>query len=297
MHYVASGANYGHPMTETDSASRASTPPPLVQLMTAWHARLRQSAPPGVAPRLRMLRGAPLLRGERAARAGPAVSQALALAGQGLEPAPPGFAGVSLRPKVTLDVHTTGAGTQLQVSYFGRVPGVRALAETRSLLGDQGYVCVRGGAGKAIELQIVLAEPPRSLALVHVEAGGLAFAVPMNFVSMATPRDDAAAESRSSRTACLATCLGLSPMPSQQGRPAQLILTGGERPLALKVDAVLGHRRQLVHGVGPLLGLVPWLLGAVHSDDAAPIPVVHPRRLIAGARRRGAASPGRPTKA
>jgi hypothetical protein len=253
-------------------AGDAGSAPELAALYRTWHARLQGQSAPGLEPLLRVVRGAAMLRGERGRRVDAALRSMLAMAGRGLEPPPPGFQELALRPKVSLDVQASGGGLQVAVSYYGRVPGGRALARARDALGSRAYLFVRGGAGRAIHLLAILAEPPRPLSLVLVEAAGREFAIPMHFVQRAAPATDTASDRRS-----LAGCLGLAPRSSARGRPALLQLELRGAPVFLEVDAVLEHRQARVHGVGPVLGVIPWLLGVMEGEP--PRPVLNPRRL------------------
>lgn len=259
----------------------------LVERIKGWHARLCSNAPPEVNPLLRMQRGAALIQGERARRIDHGMSVLLAVAGRGLEPVLPDIAGVSMRPKVSLEVSADGAGLQVALSYFGRVPGVRAVREAREALGETAYLRVEGGAGHAIRLVLTRAEPPRSLPVVLVEVGGRDFAVPMHFISRAVPVDacgsaqeQASGDATPRRIVSMAGCLGLTAGSSSRGRPARLITTAGDRDPALAVDAVLGHRRAPIYGTGPLLAVIPWLLGVIQVEDGNAVLVVHPRRLM-----------------
>ena len=239
---------------------------------------------------LRLTAGAGLVQGERAGLIDRALAEMLPLAGAGLAPPPAGFRGSSLRAKVQLALHVGGAGLRVEVSYFGRVPGVRALAAARGRLGVSNFLEVEGGAGAEILLKLVHQEPPRDLSVVMVEAGGMELALPMNFVRRAEPcRDDDAAHATAPS---LARCLDRAPEPGRAGRPAVLTvgMAGTEHPLG--VDAVVGHRLVRVHCVGPLLGNIPWLLGVIGNGEDAATLVVHPGRLLHRRSRVGA--PGEP---
>ena len=248
---------------------------PLARLFKQWHQQLLGSAPAGVEPILRLTSGASWLVGARVDVIDNALRQVLPLIGAGLASVPPGFRGISLRAKVLLALRVDAAGLHIDVSYFGRAPDAHALQALSKALDDAVYIDVEGARDQAVHLRLIQHEPPREMAVVLVEAGETIVALPMSLIRRGEPwhDDDASAAS-------LSACLGLEPRFSRIGRPAvlHLSLAGGDR--AIKVDAVIGHRNARLYCVGPLIGCLPWVLGAVENAGSPPVVVIDPRRIL-----------------
>jgi hypothetical protein len=114
--------------------------------------------------------------------------------------------------------------------------------------------------------------------VIQVLAGGRPIAVPMFAVSQAVSEDTLNSDPPLMRS--LAQCLGEPPVPSQGGRTALLLLRRRGPPLALHVEALLGHSNELVYPVGPVLQFAPWILGVIEDKQGGPpVLVIDPLAL------------------
>lgn len=261
--------------------------PPLVRLYERWTALLAWHTAPGVSPLLRLEQGAALVREPRVEPVGLLMDALLVVAAPLLYVAPPTVAGAVLRPKIRARLTFGGAGLCLRLCYFGGAPADAALRAALAHLGPD--VCVfppRAGApaGDAAELargevclQAAWREAPRRMMLVQVLAGRLAVALPLFSVARAVTEDTL--ERPVANTRSLAELLHQEPVPAHEGRPAVLLLRRRGAPVALRVEALQGHAPLRVLPAGPLMLMVPWLLGAIEGDAGRPELVLDPLAL------------------
>ena len=166
-------------------------------------------------------------------------------------------------PSVTVD----GAVLEIQAAFFQSGELIDAALQQANSLA-RGEVC----------LQAVWHEGLRRWSVVKVMAGERIIAVPMFAVAQAVSDDSMVGEPPP--TVSLAHCLGELPKPSQHGRPAMLILRRRGEPLALSVESLIGHGEDIVHPVGPMLQMAPWILGVIQSKhEGQPVLVVDPLGL------------------
>jgi len=285
-------------------------------VLAGCNQRLRNAAPAGSAPILRLDRGAGLIHGVRARHVSALLEPLLALVAPCLyvPPAESAAARLIVRPKLRVTLRLGGAGLLAQCRYFGVAP---ADADLRTLYAPEpadaprvvtpGYALAaytRDGVVVASQQQppalpesvLALANAPAALAsgeicvravwheparrwpLVRVMAGPREVAVPMFSVKQVLPEDAISDDPPPTRS--LAKCLGEESSLSSLGRPALLVLRRRGPALALRVEALLGHGNEVVHPVGPLLQGAPWILGVIGNNDAgSPMLVLDPLAL------------------
>ena len=294
----------------------------LARVLAHCNQRLQRAAPIGITPVLRVQSGAGLIHGRRAQHVTELLDPMLALIAPRLyvPPAQSALAKVAIRPKVRVALRLGGAGLLAQCRYFGDAPAQGALRSlyrpepsNGSLASTPDYalnafnaagVIVESQALPACVLALAMASreapipPAKALArgeiclralrheaplrwpLVRVMAGRREVAVPMFSVEQAVCEDTICDPVPATRS--LAACLGEDPSLAPLGRAALLMLRRRGQPLALRVEALLGHGNEVVHPVGPLLQSAPWILGVIAGNDGAvPVLVVDPLALPA----------------
>ena len=292
----------------------------LADVLAHCNQRLQRDAPVGIAPVLRLQGGAGLIHGPRVQDVAEVLEPLLALLAPRLyvPPTQSALANLTIRPKVRVTLRVGGAGLLAQCRYFGEAPAeveLRTLyareSSKASPAATSGYAlsafnaagvviasrqpraelpaCVLAlatapvvaptAAAKALACgEICLREAPRCWPLVRVMAGRREVAVPMSSVAQAVCED--AISGAPPPTRSLALCLGEDPLLAARGRAALLMLRRHGAPLALRVEALLGHGNEMVHPVGPLLQSAPWILGVIaNADGSAPVLVVDPLAL------------------
>jgi hypothetical protein len=292
----------------------------LARVLASCNQRLQRAAPFGVAPVLRVQSGAGLIHGRRAQHVAELLEPMLALVAPRLyvPPTQSALAKVTIRPKVRVALRLGGAGLLAQCRYFGDAPAEHDLRSlyarepsncspastpdyALNAFNAAGVIVVSKAlpgsvlalamapreapipAAKVLArgeicLQAVRHEAPRRWPLVRVMAGCREVAVPMFSVEQAICEDTICDTLPPMQS--LAACLGEDPLLAPLGRAALLMLRRRGRPLALRVEALLGHGNEVVHPVGPLLQSAPWILGVIAGNDGgAPVLVVDPLTL------------------
>ena len=181
-----------------------------------------------------------------------------------------------IRPACALPAFNKNGFVVDSQQQFSKLPAtVSALAETADH--SPGVPADTLASGE-ICLRAVWHEPARRWPLVRVMAGRREIAMPMFSIEQVLSEDTMSGDLPPTRS--LAKCLGEESSPSSLGRPALLMLRRHGPPLALQVEALLGHGNEVVHPVGPLLQSTPWVLGVIGNSDAvAPTLVVDPLAL------------------
>lgn len=256
----------------------------LVRVFEQWNTLLLRAAPLGVSPLLRLQRGAGLVHGARASVVAELVAPLLAAAAPLLYVASPGAAPRrGLRPKMRLALSLGGSGLLAELRYFGTSLPDAALRAAFAPLGPQAQALPPQASADShrseVCLRAVWAEPARRLPLVYLLAGRREVALPMFSVLRALAPD--APEQAAVDTHSLADCLGEEPLPAATGRPALLLLRRRGKPVALRVESLLGHGAERVLPVGPMLHAAPWLLGVIAREQQAPVLVIDPLALPA----------------
>jgi len=284
----ASGVTLAAPASEVARgapAADARRRPALVRLFERCAVVLARHAAGSAPPLLRLERGASLVRDERLEDVAALLEPLLGLAATRLHLPLPALRRARVRPKIRLRLGLAGSALAVRVRYFGAVPDDGSLCAACLHLGPRACAlpALTGGdahgarlAAGEVCLGLLLDEGPRRLRLVRVLAGRRQVAIPLPAVVRAVSED--ALEQVPPRTRSLAESLGEDPVPASAGRPALLLLRRRGPALALRVEALLGHGIERVLPAGPLLALLPWLLGVLDAQGA-PVLVVDPLAL------------------
>ncbi len=256
--------------------------PLLVRLFARWSQLLVAGCPPGVWPLLRLEQGAQLVREERGEAVTGLMEPLLAAAAARLHVAPDHLAAAALRPKLRAALRLGAAGLVAELRYYGVPPADIHLRGAYAAAGTPALALPPVTVRDEVCLRAAWPEPARETSLVQVLAGRREVALPMSAVVRAVSEDTV--DRSPEHTWSLAHCLHEEPVPAALGRPALLLLRRRGPAVALKVESLVGHGRETVLPAGPLLEPVPWLLGVVAREAAAPVLVVDPLALVGASR-------------
>lgn len=192
-------------------------------------------------------------------------------------------AGVSTAATVT-DVSGRGVGLDVVREALDRV---------------RGRIEVHSSAGVGTEFRIVVPLTLSVLPCVLVAVAGRTFALPMHAVVAVVPasRNESGRlgvasaggrpllwhDGRSIPLSALADVLGIPAPAAPRDGPA-LLVAGLSGVHAFQLDGVLGQRRVVVKGLGPLLPRLPVIAGASAEPDGSVLLVLDPQGLIDAAR-------------
>jgi chemosensory pili system protein ChpA (sensor histidine kinase/response regulator) len=185
-------------------------------------------------------------------------------------------------------IFAPGLSTATEVTALsGRGIGMDAVRAELHALGGQIEVESEAGQGCRFTLRV-----PMGLASVMVvlaRAGQWRIGLPAALVKQAlqidaaTIRADAQQQIEWQGTTLplrhLGQALGDTTAPTIKGRVPVVVLSDGEKTIALQLDAIEGQRELIVKHPGPQLSRVPGLAGASVLADGAIALIIHPFRL------------------
>jgi chemosensory pili system protein ChpA (sensor histidine kinase/response regulator) len=185
-------------------------------------------------------------------------------------------------------IFAPGLSTATEVTALsGRGIGMDAVRAELHALGGQIEVESEAGQGCRFTLRV-----PMGLASVMVvlaRAGQWRIGLPAALVKQAlqidaaTIRADAQQQIEWQGTTLplrhLGQALGDTTAPITKGRVPVVVLSDGEKTIALQLDAIEGQRELIVKHPGPQLSRVPGLAGASVLADGAIALIIHPFRL------------------
>ncbi len=250
----------------------------LVPMLRRWQGLLRSFNPPAPAI-LRISSGAAYITRARANLVDGAVGQLLGLAHPYLIDTDLAVPETMLRAKILLEIRRPWAGLLLRLRYYGDAPTRDHAEWARRELGSSAVLLEAVARDRMVTLGVLLPEPERELALIHVRAGDQPLAVPMASVAKAQPAQETDPAAYAEPPVSLAQCLGLT-VPGSAVRPACLLVKTPEGLHPVQVEALEGHGRDVVMSPGPLFLAVPWCFGFIRAADQAPVPVIEPGLLL-----------------
>jgi chemosensory pili system protein ChpA (sensor histidine kinase/response regulator) len=185
-------------------------------------------------------------------------------------------------------IFAPGLSTATEVTALsGRGIGMDAVRAELHALGGQIEVESEVGQGCRFTLRVPMGLA--SVMVVLVRAGQWRIGLPAALVKQAlqidaaTIRSDAQQQIEWQGTTLplrhLSQTLGDTTAPITKGRVPVVVLSDGEKTIALQLDAIEGQRELIVKHPGPQLSRVPGLAGASVLADGTIALIIHPFRL------------------
>jgi chemosensory pili system protein ChpA (sensor histidine kinase/response regulator) len=185
-------------------------------------------------------------------------------------------------------IFAPGLSTAAEVTTLsGRGIGMDAVRAELHALGGQIEVESEAGQGCRFTLRVPMGLA--SVLVVLVRAGQWRIGLPADLVKQALQIDAATIrsdiqqqiewQSTLLRLRHLGQTLGDTTTPISKGRIPVVVLSDGDKTIALQLDAIEGQRELIVKHPGPQLSRVPGLAGASVLADGTIALIIHPFRL------------------
>jgi chemosensory pili system protein ChpA (sensor histidine kinase/response regulator) len=185
-------------------------------------------------------------------------------------------------------IFAPGLSTAAEVTTLsGRGIGMDAVRAELHALGGQ--IDVESEAGHGCRFTLRAPMGLASVLVVLVRAGRWRIGLPADLVKQALQIDAATIRSDTQQhIECQGTLLPLRHLgqtlgditaPITKGRIPVVVLSDGDKTIALQLDAIEGQRELIVKHPGPQLSRVPGLSGASVLADGAIALIIHPFRL------------------